>query len=67
MLTVVKKLAKAVSAPFVRIDLYDINDKVYFSEITFYPNGGYIPFEPKEWDKKIGDLLDIKIVLSKHD
>ncbi len=44
---------------FVRIDLYEINDKVYFSEITFYPCGGYMPFEPEEYDMKIGKLLQI--------
>ena len=59
MLQCADKLAKAVASPFVRIDLYEINRKVYFSEITFYPNGGYIPFEPHEWDKKLGDLLII--------
>lgn len=43
--------------PFVRVDLYEINNKVFFSELTFYPSSGMQPYEPIEWDKKLGDLL----------
>ncbi len=44
---------------FVRVDLYEIDGKVYFSELTFAPCGGYMPFDPKEWDKKLGEYLNI--------
>lgn len=54
-------LAKRVESPFIRIDLYSIKGHVYFSEFTFYPNGGCIPFEPKEWDLKLGQLLELPI------
>jgi len=50
-----RKLSKGI--PFVRVDLYEINSKVYFSELTFYPSSGLLPFEPGEWDRKIGDML----------
>lgn len=55
------KIAEKLSAniPFVRIDLYEINEKIYFSEITFSPCTGLIPFEPIEWDMKLGELLTI--------
>ena len=26
---------------FVRVDLYDVNDRIYFGELTFSPNGGF--------------------------
>lgn len=55
-----RKLAAAINTPFVRIDLYEIGDDVYFSEITFYPNAGVIPFEPKEWDLWLGDMIRLK-------
>lgn len=53
------KLARAVNNSFVRVDLYDICGKVYFSELTFYPNGGFIPFVPREWDLEFGKLLKL--------
>lgn len=53
------EMAKFLSKefPFVRVDLYEINNKVFFSELTFYPSSGMQPYEPIEWDKKLGDLL----------
>lgn len=44
---------------FVRIDFYEINKKIYFGEITFYPKSGYEDFEQVEWDKKLGDMLEL--------
>ena len=40
--------------PFVRVDLYSVNEKIYFSELTFTPCNGYMPFKPREWDYKLG-------------
>lgn len=54
-----EKLANKVNSPFVRIDLYSINEKVYFSEITFSPCSGMIPFEPESADKEIGEFIDL--------
>lgn len=56
-----KKMASELSKgiPFVRIDFYDINNHIYFGEITFYPASGYEKFEPKEWDKKLGELIKL--------
>lgn len=59
MISISSKLAKNIPSPFVRIDLYEINGKVYFSEITFYPNAGLIPFIPREWDLELGNLIKI--------
>lgn len=55
------ELARRLSAniPHVRIDFYEVNGKVYFGEITFYQNSGFIPVYPKEWDKKLGDWIDL--------
>ena len=56
-----KELAKVLSkgVPFVRVDFYEINTKIYFGELTFYPGSGYISFEPEEWNKKLGDMLEL--------
>ena len=53
------KLAADISTPFVRVDLYEINNKILFSEFTFFPCEGFIPFEPKEWDMRIGEMLKL--------
>lgn len=51
------KLSKGMK--FVRIDLYEINGKVYFSEFTFYHAGGFWPMNPEEWEYKLGELIDL--------
>jgi hypothetical protein len=45
--------------PFARIDLYWINQRIYFSEITFYPGGGFEVFNPPEWDIVFGKHIDL--------
>ena len=57
MVVLAKKLSKDL--PFLRVDLYQVKEKVYFSELTFSPCGGYMPFEPIEYDRKLGDMLEI--------
>ena len=59
MYSIAKQLCKDI--PFVRVDLYDINNTIYFGELTFFPSSGFEGFKPKEWDKKLGDLINLKI------
>lgn len=59
MSALAKKIAQSVQSSFVRIDLYSVCGEIYFSEITFYPNSGFVPFEPKEWDRKLGDWIKL--------
>ncbi len=40
MIEIAKKLSE--DFPFVRVDLYDINGRIVFSELTFTPWGGYM-------------------------
>lgn len=56
-----KKLAEKLSSgiPHVRVDMYEANGKIYFSEFTFYNNSGFLPFEPDEWDTKFGEYLKL--------
>lgn len=42
--------------PFVRVDLYNINGKIYFGELTFYPWSGYVNFTPDSFDFELGKL-----------
>lgn len=55
MKKVVKYLSKDI--PFVRVDLYEIHQQIYFGELTFHPCSGYMPFEPEQWDEKLGKLI----------
>ena len=60
MLDFSKKLSENI--PFVRVDWYEINGKLYFGELTFYPGCGFEEFEHKEWDLKIGKYIDLSKV-----
>lgn len=56
-----KQAAAALSKgmPHVRVDLYNINGEIYFGELTFFHFSGVVPFEPAEWDEKIGEYLKL--------
>lgn len=63
------EIARKLSRPFpaCRVDLYDIDGKVYFGEITFYHSGASQNVKPEEWDLRMGDWIDLnnpKIVLA---
>lgn len=45
--------------PFVRVDLYCIDGKIYFSEMTFTPAKGTLIFDDDKADFEIGEWLDI--------
>ena len=55
MLQMSKKISKNIS--FVRCDFYIAFDRIYFGEITFYPQAGLGKFNPEIWD-----LIDISNV-----
>ena len=55
MKTLAEKLSKDI--PHLRVDFYEVNGKVFFGELTFYHFSGFVPFEPNEWDEKIGEWL----------
>lgn len=57
MLYYARELSKDI--PFLRTDFYIINDKIYFGELTFYPEAGYGFITPAEWDIKVGNWLTL--------
>ena len=50
-----EKLSEGI--PHARVDFYDIDGRLYFSEITLYPDGGFVRFDPPEWDRIFGEKL----------
>ena len=59
MIELAREGAKAIGSPFIRVDFYEINGKIYFSEFTLHPCSGVMPIEPKEWDFKIGEWIEL--------
>lgn len=58
MIEIAAKLAEGHN--FLRVDLYQVGEKILFSELTFFPCNGIMPCDPKEWERKLGDLLSLK-------
>lgn len=59
MLEIARKLSE--DFPAVRVDIYSIEGRIYFGELTFFPWSGYMKFEPDKFDFTLGD----KFVLPK--
>lgn len=52
-----RKLSKGI--PFVRIDFFYVDNRVYFGEYTFYDWAGLQPFSSYEMDLKLGELINL--------
>lgn len=57
MIGIARTLSKNI--PFVRIDLYNLNGKIYFGEITFFPSSGFEPLTDPDWDYKLGSWITL--------
>ena len=59
-------LAEKLSAnePFLRVDFYNVNGKIFFGELTFYPASGMGKWTSDEADYQIGKYLDIDCLLA---
>lgn len=52
MLEIVKKLSQEFE--YVRVDLYNVDGKIYVGELTFCESSGFGKFTQEEWDYKFG-------------
>lgn len=57
MIAIAEKLSD--NLPFLRVDLYNVNGKILFGEMTFYPASGMEEFKPNGVDVEIGDMLTL--------
>ena len=57
MIAIAEKLSQGF--PHVRVDLYNVNGRIYFGELTFFHWSGMVPFEPAEWDYKFGEFIKL--------
>lgn len=57
MLSIAEKFSKDMY--FARIDLYYVNGRIYFGEITMYPTGGFSTFTRYEDDLLLGSYIKL--------
>lgn len=57
MIELSRKLSQGF--PHVRVDLYNVNGRIYFGELTFFHWSGLTPFVPEEWDYRFGEFLHL--------
>lgn len=57
MIALAEKLSSGI--PFLRVDFYFVEGKIYFSELTFFPASGFSKFDPPEWDETFGSWLKL--------
>jgi hypothetical protein len=50
---------------FVRVDLYDVGNRIYFGEMTTTPGGGFARFDPQAMDEHLGQLWGCGLTLLK--
>lgn len=55
--SVASRLSKGLD--FMRVDLYSVNNKVYFGELTCYPGCGFEKFKPAIYDSIFGKYWKI--------
>lgn len=57
MIKLAERLSKNI--PFLRVDFYNINGKIFFGELTFYPASGFGKWTPDKADEMIGEYLKL--------
>ena len=60
MLQIANIIAK--DFPFVRVDLYWVNGRIFFGELTFYPWTGYVEFFPDGFDYTLGEKFELPVL-----
>ena len=59
MIRIATELSKGFS--HIRVDLYNVNGKIYFGELTFTNGNGFDPIYPEEFDIHLGNLWNLPI------
>jgi len=62
MLEEMLSLARVLSADFahVRVDLYEVDGRIFFGEMTFTSGAGFERVIPDEYDYVLGDMWDLE-------
>ena len=56
------ELAENLGSPFdyIRVDLYSVNGRIFFGELTNYPQSGEYAFDPLSFDFELGSKWELK-------
>lgn len=65
MIELVKKLC--VGFPHIRVDLYNVDGKIYFGELTFYTSSGFIHIDSEEYSDYLASLIDLSEIKREKD
>lgn len=57
MIELAKKLSEGFD--FLRVDLYNLDGKIYFGELSIYPDNCHAVMQPKEYEKTLGNLVKV--------
>lgn len=57
MISLAEKLSS--NYPQIRIDLYNIEGRIYFGEFTIFHYGGLVPFVPDSYDSLFGSFIQL--------
>jgi len=60
MMNIARELSKNLL--HARVDLYNVGEDVFFSEITLHHYGGFVKFFPEEWNLRLGEWVDLSKV-----
>lgn len=54
-----KELTSLLSAGIdqLRVDFFECNGRLYIGEMTLFHYAGFVPFDPPEWDERLGSWL----------
>lgn len=55
---IAEQLSRGVN--FVRVDLYLLDNSIFFGELTNYPGNGFVAFEPPAMENRAGEYLHLK-------
>lgn len=59
MIEISRELAKGTH--YLRVDFYEVRNKLYVGELTFYHCGGFCEFTPEKYNRIIGDWIKLPI------
>ena len=58
MIEIAQKISEGI--PHLRVDLYNIDGKIYFGETTFFHGSGLSNyFKPEEWNDRLGNYIKL--------
>lgn len=58
MVSLAENLAQGFK--FIRVDFYNVNGKIYFGELTFFPGSGFEEFTPEKYDSILGEWINLQ-------